>query len=101
VDDDIVVEVTPCSDVGRKGGAADVSIRVEVPVFSAARRAPVDVVCCIDISGSMYMMAEYEDVKTGLMTNDGLNLLDICMHACKAAMFSLDEKDRFSLVTYN
>jgi len=101
VDDGIVVEITPCSDVEHKGGATDVSIRVEVPVHSAARRAPVDVVCCIDVSGSMSTMAEYEDVATGRMTHDGIDLLGIVKHACKAAMFSLDEYDRFSLVTFD
>jgi len=101
VDDGIIIEVTPCNDVESTGGNTDVSIRVEVPVHSVARRAPVDVCCCIDVSGSMGTMAEYEDVATGRMTNDGMDLLDIVKHACKAAMFSLDEFDRFSLVTFD
>jgi len=77
-----------------------VCIKIKVPVHSEARRAPVDVVCCIDISGSMSSIAEYEDVATGKMTNDGLNMLDIVKHACKSVMFSLDEEDRFSLVVF-
>jgi hypothetical protein len=35
------------------------------------------------------------------MTDDGLNLLDVVKHACKAVMFSLDENDRFSLVVFD
>ena len=72
-----------------------------MPKHSSARRAPVDVVCCVDISGSMTSIASYEDPKTGKMTDDGLNLLDVVKHACKAVMFSLDENDRFSLVVFD
>jgi len=35
------------------------------------------------------------------MTDDGLDLLDVVKHACKAVMFSLDENDRFSLVVFD
>jgi hypothetical protein len=78
----------------------DVCIKINVPVHSEARRAGVDVVCCIDISGSMSRVAEYEDPITGKMKNDGFNFLDLVKHACKSVMFSLNEDDRFSLVVF-
>jgi len=98
--DGLEVQIIPCADVSNEGGETDVCIRVNVPKHSAARRAPVDVVCCIDISGSMGAYAKYEDPKTGKETHDGANMLDIVKHACKAVMFSLNEDDRFSLVTF-
>ena len=86
--DGLEVQIIPCADVDNEGGETDVCIRVNVPKHSAARRAPVDIVCCIDISGSM-------GEKEG-----GMSILDIVKHACKAVMFSLNEDDRFSLVTF-
>ena len=71
--DKIEVEITPCEDVESGTKDVDVMVKINVPIHSAARRAPVDVVCCIDISGSMSNIASYEDPKTGMMKNDGLN----------------------------
>jgi hypothetical protein len=48
----------------------------------------------------MAKIASYEDVKTGKMTDDGLNMLDIVKHACKSVMYSLNVNDRFSLVVF-
>ena len=49
----------------------------------------------------MGTIAEYEDPKTGKMKHDGLSMLDIVKHACKAVMFSMGPDDRFSLVTFD
>ena len=65
VQDGIQVEILPCQDVQEASTETDVMVKIIVPVHSSARRAPVDVVCCIDISGSMSSIAEYEDVETG------------------------------------
>jgi hypothetical protein len=63
IDDGIVIKMNTCTDLDLEEGPvvdADVCLRVQVPVHSQARRAPVDIVCCIDVSGSMQAIAEYE-----------------------------------------
>jgi uncharacterized protein YegL len=78
----------------------DVCLRIELPKHSGARRAPADICCCIDVSGSMKAIAEYESTKTGKMINDGMSMLDIVKHAVKAVMFTLGPEDRLSVVTF-
>lgn len=48
----------------------------------------------------MSTIAEYEDVNTGQMKNDGFDMLDIVKHAVKSVMYSLEPEDRISLVTF-
>lgn len=62
------------------------NIRVTVPIHTAARRKPIDIVFCIDVSGSMQLMAEYTDPETDELKDDGLSYLDIVKHATKACM---------------
>ena len=60
----------------------------------------MDICCCIDVSGSMKALAEYESTATGKMVNDGMSMLDIVKHAVKAVMFTLGPEDRLSVVTF-
>jgi hypothetical protein len=48
----------------------------------------------------MKKFAEYEDIKTGKLTHDGLSMLDVVKHAVKAVMYSLGPEDRISVVTF-
>ena len=91
----------PSMDVGAQGDQTDVNVRISVPIHTSARRKPVDICICIDVSGSMQLMAEYEDPETGEQKDDGLSYLDIVKHATKAVMFQMDEHDRMALVTYS
>lgn len=74
-------------DVPAEGEEVDVNVRITVPVHSSARRKPVDIVICIDVSGSMQLIAEYNDPVTDELKDDGLSYLDIVKHASKAVMF--------------
>ena len=80
--------MTPNVDIGPEGGEADVNIKITVPCHTSVRRKPIDICCCIDVSGSMQLMAEYPDPDNDEeMKDDGLSCLDIVKHATKAVMF--------------
>ena len=96
----ITVELRPSVDVGAQGEEVDMNVRIVLPVHSEARRRPVDICVCVDVSGSMQLLAEYED-EDGNKVDDGLSYLDIVKHATKAVMFQMDEHDRMGLVTYS
>jgi Mg-chelatase subunit ChlD len=59
-------------------------------------RCPVDIVCVVDVSGSMGESAIIKDAE-----DSGLSLLDIVKHALKTIVVTLSETDRFALVTYS
>lgn len=59
-------------------------------------RTPVDIIMCIDVSGSMGMNASAEGVESS-----GLNMLDIVKHAVKTVITTMNDNDRISIVTYS
>ena len=67
IDDGLEISMNTCTDFDEGKGTqeTDVCLRIEVPKHSQARRAPVDICCCIDVSGSMKKLAEYESTTTG------------------------------------
>lgn len=95
---DIRLAISPSMDVSG-GGEANVSISIPVPDLT--ERAPADICCVVDISGSMNQMATYEDTETGAQKNDGMTYLDIVKHAVKAVVQTLSPTDRFSLVQFD
>ena len=58
-------------------------------------RAPLDVCCVVDTSGSMG-----EDVDNTERGSDGFSRLDLVKHAVKTVVCALKEGDRFSLVSF-
>lgn len=97
----VILEMIPSIDIGPEGGETDINVKITVPEHTAAKRKPVDICCCIDVSGSMQLLAEYTDPETDQMKDDGLSYLDIVKHATKAVMHQMDEGDRMALVTYS
>lgn len=63
-------------------------------------RSPLDLVCVIDISGSMQNEASVSDEK-GVKEEHGLSLLDITKHAVATVIHTLGPNDRLSLVSYS
>jgi uncharacterized protein YegL len=57
---------------------------------------PLDVVCVVDVSGSMGEAALLKGTE-----DNGFTLLDIVKHALKTIVVTLSENDRLSLVTYS
>ena len=69
-------------------------------VPNSASRDPVDIVLCIDVSGSMNNEATKLDVD-GTRISHGLTLLDITKGGATAIIKCLEEYDRACIVTYS
>ena len=61
---------------------------------------PLDVVCVIDVSGSMSDSATVQDEK-GNTESHGLNILDVVKHATATIGAMLRPQDRLSIVTFS
>lgn len=61
---------------------------------------PVDACAVVDISGSMGIEATVKN-SSGQNESHGLTILDVTKHALKTIVYTLDEDDRFSLVSYS
>ncbi|ORZ31233.1 hint-domain-domain-containing protein [Catenaria anguillulae PL171] len=87
---DEVVRVTAEQDGDR--------LWVRIHPENSQTRSPVDLVCVIDISGSMGTEAV---IKTAAgVENNGLSILDVVKHALKTIIASLGPNDTLSLVTF-
>jgi len=76
------------------GNMVDVVLRIETP--PEGQRVPVDIVCVLDISGSMGTEASI----TGQESN-GLSLLDVAKHGVKTVLNTLGPEDRLSVVLFD
>jgi len=94
----VTIAVAPCADVPASGGVVDVAVLVSVADHK--QRAPADICCCIDVSGSMCSRATYED-EEGNRKDDGLSVLDIVKHAAKTVVKILQDGDRLAVVAFN
>jgi len=90
--------VAPAADIGVAGKEVSVMVSVQIP--DEAARAPVDVCCVVDVSGSMGTEAKYED-ESGNQKSDGMTVLDIVRHSVKAVLKALKEGDRLALVAFD
>jgi hypothetical protein len=71
-----------------------VSVKAGNP--SSLRRHPATIVCVVDTSGSMCSEAAVQGVES-----TGLSMLDIVKHAVRTVLTSLNDHDRFGLVTFS
>jgi hypothetical protein len=78
-----------------RGEGQDVSIRIVPPL--GTKRSPTNLICVVDISGSMGSPADTPD--SGEST--GLSLLDVVKHALKAVIHTLGPEDSFALVPFD
>ena len=63
-------------------------------------RLPLDVICVIDISGSMTTKATVQNEKNEIESH-GLTVFNVVEHATKTVTKLLGPNDRFALVTFN
>lgn len=87
------------ADGAGAGGDEYVVLASAVPPAGAAR-TPTEVVCVVDISGSMDSGADCQD-EAGNVESSGLSLLDVTKHALKTVIAALQPGDRFGLVSYS
>lgn len=81
-----------------RGATHDVIVTIDAG--QGRQRTPVDIVCVIDISGSMQDEATTTSDK-GDKEKHGLSLLDITKHAVSTVINSLGPEDRLALVSYS
>ncbi|CAF1510461.1 unnamed protein product [Adineta ricciae] len=77
-------------------GYAHISIR---PPEGAGVRAPCDICCVVDISGSMSCAVEIQGANN--KEKCGLSQLDLVKHAITTIIHSLTAEDRLALVTFD
>jgi hypothetical protein len=69
-------------------------------VPNVENRPPVDIVLCLDISGSMGTDAPVKG-DDGSSTSYGINVLSLTISAAKTILKTLNSKDNISIVTYS
>ena len=87
-----IPDVEPEIEITRNNNNAMVSIKfpdIEI-------RPPVNIVCVIDVSGSMGTMASIPGSESS-----GLTILDIVKHAVHTIIKSMDAKDKLALVIFS
>jgi len=77
-----------------------VQVEIVPPNPAALGRTPCDIVCVVDVSGSMCSAAKAKDAD-GKSEDTGLSVLDVTKHAVSTVMAVLGPEDRFSLVSYS
>ncbi|KAG8753136.1 negative regulator of the PHO system [Serendipita sp. 396] len=65
------------------------------------KRAPVDLCCVIDVSGSMDDDAAVPSEKDKPVEVTGLSVLDVTKHAMKTIISSMEDDDRLALVSFS
>jgi hypothetical protein len=76
-------------------------LRISVTAKDAEQCPPVDLFCCIDVSGSMgWSCAGKTDGRTEYVEN-GFSLLDLVRHALKTVIKTMRPQDRLCFMTFN
>jgi len=83
-------------------GTRDILVRVLPPDSTDGSRPPSDVVCVVDVSGSMAKSATIQATKgEAAQEDDGLTILDVTKHAVRTIINTLKPTDNFALVSYS
>lgn len=72
-------------------------INIKTPLIET--RPPVDIVLCLDVSGSMGSEATMKS-ESGETISHGLSVLSLTKAAAKSVLYSLNDNDNISIVTY-
>ncbi|KNC87724.1 hypothetical protein SARC_00158 [Sphaeroforma arctica JP610] len=84
------------------GMMMDVAVHINTPNPTAQQMAvmPVDVVCVVDVSGSMAATSEVL-TERGPTETHGLTLLDLVKHAITTIIYSLSADSRLAIVSFS
>ena len=86
-------------NITMKASVKDNLLFINTDVPNVECRPPVDIVLCIDISGSMGTDAPVKG-GDGKSTSYGISVLSLTVSAAKTILNTLEEKDNISIVTY-
>ena len=86
-------------NIRMKASVKDNLLFINTDVPNVECRPPVDIVLCIDISGSMGTDAPVKG-GDGKSTSYGISVLSLTVSAAKTIINTLEEKDNISIVTY-
>lgn len=78
--------------------ANDVLVALRPP--DGGERKPCELICVIDVSGSMSMEASIQSAG-GVTESHGLSLLDVAKHGVRTIIKTLGPADRLSIVSFN
>ncbi len=73
---------------------------VSVNTPEVEKRPPIDIVLCIDVSYSMYDEATLKGAKNEKISH-GISVLSLTISAAKTILYSLEDDDNISIVTYS
>lgn len=79
---------------------SSVNLNVKLQPPEGGARQPSDIVCVIDISGSMGMEATIAGA-SGEAESHGLSLLDVAKHGVRTIAQALNAQDRLAVVVFN
>lgn len=99
-EDEIQIRVCQAGAADESSQQQAVVVRIEPPAPEGDSRAPTDVCCVVDVSGSMNTAATFED-EAGNKMSDGLSVLDLVKHALRTVCHTLDGADRLSVVSFS
>ena len=88
------------SDIEVKTYYMDDKLFVNVKTPDVETRPPIDVVLCIDVSGSMETEATIKGDGNERISH-GLSILSLTVNAAKTVLRSLNDNDNISIVTYS
>ena len=88
------------NDISMKASVRNNVLFVKTDVPNVEQRPPVDIVLCIDISGSMGSDAPLKG-NDGKSTSYGISVLSLTVAAAKTILKTLNDKDNISIVTYS
>ena len=88
------------NDISMKASVRNNVLFVKTDVPNVEQRPPVDIVLCIDISGSMGADAPLKG-NDGKSTSYGISVLSLTVSAAKTILKTLNDKDNISIVTYS
>jgi len=85
---------------GGEGQENEAVVMVTAVPPEGRRRRATDIVCVVDVSGSMGVEASVQN-EQGAKEAHGLSVLDVVKHAVRTVINALGESDRLALVAYS
>ncbi|KAH3742699.1 Voltage-dependent calcium channel subunit alpha-2/delta-2 [Pelomyxa schiedti] len=99
-EDLVAIEIAPSGNLPQHF-VRETPVAITIRVPDVCQRVPVDICCCVDVSGSMGTEVTYRDDNGTVIRDDGLTVLDIVKHSVSTIVHLLGDEDRLSVVTFD